>query len=143
MDQATIERYSAQVPRYTSYPTAPHFQATVDQNAYASWLRELEPSSPLSLYLHVPFCDRLCWFCGCHTKQVRRYDPIADYIRVLRSEIALVAENIGRPLVVTALHLGGGSPSMLEPADVASLRTAIGGHFALRQDCEISLSGKK
>jgi oxygen-independent coproporphyrinogen-3 oxidase len=139
VDQAVIDRHSAPVPRYTSYPTAPHFNATVDRNAYASWLRALEPSSPASLYLHVPFCDRLCWFCGCHTKQVRRYEPIADYARVLRSEIALVAEHIGRPQAVTALHFGGGSPSMLEPADVASLRAALDAHFALRQDCEISL----
>ncbi len=72
-----IRRYNRPVPRYTSYPTAPHFHECVDHAAYAAWLGEVEPSATLSIYLHVPFCDSLCWFCGCHTKVVRRYHPIA------------------------------------------------------------------
>jgi len=139
MDQATIERHSAPVPRYTSYPTVPHFHPGIDAASYSSWLGALEPSAALSLYLHVPFCDRLCWFCGCHTKQVRRYEPIADYVRALESEIGLVASHIGRRQAVGAIHFGGGSPSMLEPVDVASLRAALDARFSIARNCEISL----
>lgn len=139
MDQATIERHSAPVPRYTSYPTAPHFHPGVDTASYSSWLGALEPGAGLSLYLHVPFCDRLCWFCGCHTKQVRRYDPIADYVRVLESEIGLVARHIGRRRCVEAIHFGGGSPSMLEAADIERLRGALDVRFFVAGNCEISL----
>lgn len=139
MDRATVERYSAPVPRYTSYPTAPHFHPGIGPTAYASWLRSIDAAASLSLYLHVPFCDRLCWFCGCHTKQVRRYQPIESYVRVLEAEIRLVAGHIGRAQSVEALHFGGGSPSMLEPADILRLRAALGVFFPIRRDCGISL----
>lgn len=86
-------KYDLRVPRYTSYPTAPNFGAGVDAVAYGGWLAELDRSEELSLYLHVPFCDRLCWFCDCHTKIVRRYDPVAKYLDALDLEITLVAES--------------------------------------------------
>ncbi|MDE1996432.1 MAG: coproporphyrinogen III oxidase, partial [Rhizobiaceae bacterium] len=80
MPSLVSARYGQPVPRYTSYPTAPHFHEGVDGTIYAKWLAESSPDAPLSLYLHIPFCNRLCWFCGCHTNQVQRYDPIADYL---------------------------------------------------------------
>jgi oxygen-independent coproporphyrinogen-3 oxidase len=80
-----IARYSTPVPRYTSYPTAPHFHAGVTNSTYAGWLKGLPAEATISLYLHIPYCDRLCWFCGCHTKHTLRYEPIADY-RALRGD---------------------------------------------------------
>ena len=65
-----LQIYSAHVPRYTSYPTAPHFHKGVDADSYRNWLEELAPGTPLSLYIHIPFCDTLCWFCACHTTVV-------------------------------------------------------------------------
>ena len=62
----------SRVPRYTSYPTAPHFHSGIGNDDYRAWLSRISPQTALSLYLHIPFCDRLCWFCGCHTKQVLR-----------------------------------------------------------------------
>src|SRR3569623_1019744 len=75
-----LQIYSAHVPRYTSYPTAPHFHKGVDAAAYGEWLASLTPGTPLSLYLHIPFCDTLCWFCACHTTVVNNYVPVRDYL---------------------------------------------------------------
>src|SRR6516165_9026178 len=83
------------LPRYTSYPTAPHFSPAVGAGSYARWLAEIPASLSASLYLHVPFCREMCWYCGCHTQIVRRDELIAAYQRTLRREIELVAEKIG------------------------------------------------
>lgn len=139
MDRHTLERYAAPVPRYTSYPTAPHFHAGIGEAAYSSWLNSLDSAVGLSLYLHVPFCDRLCWFCGCHTKQVRRYEPVKNYVDALEAEMGLVARHIGRTQTVEAIHFGGGSPSLLEPPEIGRLRTALNTYFSVAKDCEISL----
>src|ERR1700675_4388168 len=67
------------VPRYTSYPTAPHFTAAVGAETYADWLSALPAAATLSLYIHVPYCTELCLYCGCHTKMVRRREPLQAY----------------------------------------------------------------
>jgi oxygen-independent coproporphyrinogen-3 oxidase len=139
MSDELIRRYAKPVPRYTSYPTAPHFHTGITSAVYAEWLAALPPSTPISLYVHVPFCDRLCWFCGCHTKQVLRYDPIAAYLLMVHKEL----ETVGRALQgrgqVVALHLGGGSPSMLKPEDLLAIRTAVNQHFVTADHLEFSI----
>src|SRR5450631_1359996 len=100
------------VPRYTSYPTAPHFSAAVGPKNYAEWLAQLPDAAKLSLYLHVPYCHELCLYCGCTTKAVLRRAPVAAYADHLRKEIELLGAVIGgRPVV--HLHWGGGTPSIL------------------------------
>jgi oxygen-independent coproporphyrinogen-3 oxidase len=133
------ERHTKPVPRYTSYPTAPHFHAGVDNAAYWTWLEQLAPNAALSLYIHIPYCDRLCWFCGCHTKQVKRYDPITTYLHALHAEIRAVADRLGGRGRVVALHLGGGSPSMLTPADFKALSDLLRARFDFAGDAEISI----
>jgi len=100
------------VPRYTSYPTAPHFSAGIGPQAYAAWLGSLPQSATLSLYLHVPFCRELCWYCGCTTKAARRRAPVDAYAEHLAREIDLLGAAIGGQRVVH-LHWGGGTPSIL------------------------------
>jgi oxygen-independent coproporphyrinogen-3 oxidase len=136
---SSLARYAQPVPRYTSYPTAPHFHGGIDGMCYARWLGETDPHKPVSLYLHVPFCDQLCWFCGCHTKQVRRYDPVADYLNALGAEIALAARTLPGRRHVSAVHFGGGSPTVIEPDDIDSLRAKLDDAFDLDPDCEISV----
>src|SRR5688572_2841440 len=98
------------VPRYTSYPTAPHFNERVGQTEYADWLSELARDKGISIYLHVPFCKELCLYCGCHTKAARRADPVIQYVGTLRREIGLLERLLGRRSV-TNIHWGGGTPS--------------------------------
>ncbi|MBP2548186.1 oxygen-independent coproporphyrinogen-3 oxidase [Neorhizobium galegae] len=139
MQPDLLARYSAPVPRYTSYPTAPHFHPGVGAETYARWLRAEEGDAPLSLYLHVPFCDRLCWYCGCHTKQVRRYDPVAAYVDALVAEIALVASHLPKRRQVGTIHFGGGSPTILSPADLTRLRQVLDAHFDVDPAAEVSV----
>lgn len=135
----SFERLAKPVPRYTSYPTAPHFHAGITNAEYRAWLEELAPQTAISLYVHIPFCDRLCWFCGCHTKQVLRYDPIAAYLPSVHKEMETVADLLDGRGHVSALHLGGGSPSMLQAADLVKLATRIRAHFATSAALEFSI----
>ena len=100
MDTEFLAKYDRGVPRYTSYPTAPHFTERIGAGDYGRWLAAVPVDSAVSVYGHIPFCDSLCWFCGCHTKIVRRYDPIAAYLDALTQEIELVGQALGtrRPL---------------------------------------------
>lgn len=139
MREPLIAAYSTPVPRYTSYPTAPHFNETVTPAVFSGWLADLSRDEPVSLYLHIPYCDRMCWFCGCHTKQVRQYAPIAAYLESLLAEIALTASRIGHRLTASAIHLGGGSPTMLAPADLRRLMDTLGQHFTITPRTEISI----
>ncbi|HEX6141693.1 MAG TPA: oxygen-independent coproporphyrinogen III oxidase [Geminicoccaceae bacterium] len=138
MEPDRLARYDRRVPRYTSYPTAPHLHPGVGADACGRWLEEL-PDGPLSLYLHIPFCDTLCWFCGCHTKIVRRYAPVAGYLETLESEIELVARRIGAGRRVRHIHFGGGSPTILEPADLCRLGDGLRRWFEVEADAEIAV----
>jgi len=133
------EVFSAQVPRYTSYPTAPHFSNAVGPAAYCGWLAELPPGAPLSLYLHIPFCDTLCWFCGCHTSVVNHYEPVRDYCALLVTEIARVSAALSKRHTVSHIHFGGGSPTMLDPADIRWLGEQLHTHFDITPDAEIAI----
>ena len=131
--------FSARVPRYTSYPTAPHFHAGITGETYRTWLKGLPAGLPLSLYLHIPFCDTLCWFCGCHTTVVNRYSPVDSYLSLLLREIEMVGAIIGAGHPVTHIHWGGGSPTMLSPEDVAKLAAALSAHFKIAPDAEFAV----
>src|SRR6476660_8931845 len=117
-------------PRYTSYPTAPHFSPAIGASTYADWLEALDPQASLSLYLHVPCCARLCLYCGCHTKIVQRRAPVDAYAELLAQEIDLVAARTKRQRV-SSIHWGGGTPSMLGPERLIALNERI----ARRFDC--------
>jgi oxygen-independent coproporphyrinogen III oxidase len=125
------------VPRYTSYPTAPHFHSGIGSGQYRDWLSELGTKSTLSLYVHIPFCDRLCWFCGCTTKQTLRYDPVTTYLDFLKREIDKVGELTRNGPTVTRLHFGGGSPTMLQPDDLIALGSHLRSAFRFSEDAEI------
>ncbi len=139
LDRDTIERLAAPVPRYTSYPTAPHFHAGVTSETYRRWLSALPDEASLSLYLHIPFCDTLCWFCGCATKIVRRYEPIAAYLKTLRAEMTEVGAALPGSSRVTAVHWGGGSPSILSAGDIVRLMDWTRERFVFASEAEFAI----
>ena len=118
------------VPRYTSYPTAPHFSAAVGAEIYADWLSALPAAATLSLYIHVPYCTELCLYCGCHTKMVRRRAPLEAYAEKLAGEIALIARRLGGRSV-QHIHWGGGTPSILGPDILIDLAARLRDNFEL------------
>lgn len=139
MQDALVERLSSPVPRYTSYPTAPHFNESIGPEVYADWLSALTAANRLSLYAHIPYCDRLCWFCACHTKHTLRYEPVEAYLKGLHAEIAAIGARVDRTAPVTALHFGGGSPTLLRPDDMRALKTCLEASFSFADDAEISV----
>lgn len=134
-----ISRLATPVPRYTSYPTAPHFSGAVTNATYREWVQALAPGARLSLYVHIPFCDTLCWFCGCHTRMIRKYAPVTAYLDKLEHEIETVAALLPAGTSVTHVHWGGGSPTMLSPADIVRLNAAIHSAFPIARDCDFAV----
>jgi len=137
---SVFEKYAkANVPRYTSYPTAPHFSTQFPASNYREWLARLDPEEPISLYLHVPFCKQMCWYCGCNMKLAARYSPVATYVQHLSREIDLIADALPSRMPVSHLHFGGGTPTVLEPEDLASVMARLGMRFRLLPDAEIAI----
>jgi oxygen-independent coproporphyrinogen-3 oxidase len=139
MDTHLLERYGGPVPRYTSYPTAPHFDRRVSAANYKAWLGRIGAESALSLYLHIPFCAQMCWYCGCHTRVTRRYEPIANYLAILKREIALVSEALTAAPPVRQIHWGGGTPNMLSPEDFCSVTETLRERFRVAENVEMAV----
>lgn len=127
------------VPRYTSYPTAPHFSSAVDHLTYRQWLKEIAVVEPVSIYMHVPFCREMCWYCGCHTTVANRPAPIDRYVSALLDEIRTVTSELHARLKVGHLHWGGGSPTLLTPAAIEELSALLRQTFDLGDTKEIAV----
>lgn len=127
------------LPRYTSYPTAPHFHENINRETYKSWLKELNADSELSLYLHIPFCDTLCWFCGCHTKITRQYNPVSTYLKSLLQEALNVSSHISAAARVTHIHFGGGSPTILSTDDFSQTISTLKNSFNIIPDAHFAV----
>lgn len=132
-------RFADTAPRYTSYPTAPHFHDGVNDATVRRWMAAVKDGEVVSLYIHVPFCDRLCWFCACHTHHTLRYEPVAAFLETLFREIALTAALLPPSVQVGAVHLGGGSPTLLTPDDLHRLMGMLRETFRFTPDAAISI----
>src|ERR1700693_2862870 len=115
------------VPRYTSYPTAPHFTAAIRSVEYLQWISNFSPAATLSLYVHVPYCTDLCLYCGCTTKAVRRRQPIERYAEYVIEDISPFTVLAGRKVV--HLHWGGGTPSILGQKWLAEISAKLAACF--------------
>jgi oxygen-independent coproporphyrinogen III oxidase len=134
-----FEKYSKAGPRYTSYPTAPYF---TEQFGEKEWLDELHTTQDrgrdLSLYVHVPFCDTLCYYCGCNMVATHDYGKAETYLVHLFQEIDRVAALTSPDRQARQVHWGGGTPTFLKPADIRRLAEHISSRFRIAPDAEIS-----
>lgn len=131
--------FDARVPRYTSYPTAPHFGSTVGPELFSQWIQAVQPGSAISLYLHVPFCRRLCWFCACRTQGTSSDEPVRAYAQTLKAEIALLKRNLAPGVTLSRLHWGGGTPTLLTPDLMRELADSIFDAVPLGTGAEFSV----
>ncbi len=131
--------FDAKVPRYTSYPTAPHFNRAVGPDEYTSWIRAIQPGAQVSLYVHVPFCRRLCWFCACRTQGTQSDKPVQAYLDTLKAELRMLAAHLPENVRLSRLHWGGGTPTLLAPAMIEELAGAIRDVAPFTEDTEFSV----
>lgn len=131
--------FDARVPRYTSYPTAPHFAGGVGPGDFADWIGAIAPGSSISLYLHVPFCRRLCWFCACRTQGTSSDEPVRAYVATLRAEIALLKARLPAGVRLSRLHWGGGTPTLLQPDMIEALAETVFDAVPLAEGAEFSV----
>ncbi|WP_293572999.1 oxygen-independent coproporphyrinogen III oxidase [Phaeobacter sp.] len=131
--------FDSRVPRYTSYPTAPIFGTDVGGTFQEAALANLPVDVPVSVYIHIPFCERLCWFCACRTQGTRTLNPVENYIGVLEQELSLIAKHIPDGLRMGRLHWGGGTPTILSPELIHRLAKAVKAVFQPTEDCEFSV----
>ncbi|MCA1490567.1 oxygen-independent coproporphyrinogen III oxidase [Ensifer sp. NBAIM29] len=140
MQSTLVAKYGeARLPRYTSYPTAPRFSPAVGADSYGDWLAAASAEKAASLYLHIPFCRSMCWYCGCHTTITQRDQPILDYLDVLRQEIRLVSEMASKTLTIDHVHFGGGTPTIIKPEEFVDLMGLLRQHFALPGGAEVAV----
>jgi oxygen-independent coproporphyrinogen-3 oxidase len=139
IDLALLRKYSGPGPRYTSYPTAPAFTPDFGSAEYAEAIRttNADPDSqPLSLYFHFPYCDTLCFFCGCTMLITHHREPIREYNEFLKREIDTIAPMVRKDRKVIQLHWGGGTPSYLEPDEIREIGAHIRDRFNFDEDIE-------
>ncbi len=142
IDVALLKKYSGQGPRYTSYPTAPLFSPSFGSKEYTEEIvntNSAESNADLSLYFHFPYCDTLCYFCGCTMLVTHDHNNISNYNEFLKKEIELVAPLISPNRNVTQLHWGGGTPSYQEPDEIRNIGLFIKDHFHFDAEIEASV----
>ena len=139
IDVALIKKYDRPGPRYTSYPTAPHFTESFTHKDYLHEIKKTNHGRnlpDLSLYFHLPFCDTLCYFCGCNMIVTRNRGRIKHYIDDVKREIDLIAGHLSPDRKVCQLHWGGGTPTYLSPDEIMDLNGYIHDRFAFNHDVE-------
>ena len=132
-----IRKYNRPGPRYTSYPTAPHFTTDADKEALIE--QSVAQEGPASLYIHIPFCESNCWFCGCNTIITTRRKSADAYLDLLEKEIALIRKRTGLKRPITRIHLGGGTPNFLTVGQIERLFSLVKAGFEIADDAELSV----
>ena len=131
--------FDQRLPRYTSYPPAPAFTPDIGAPFQAQVLEALDPDEAVSLYLHIPFCERLCWFCACRTQGISSLAPVEHYLTTLEAELALIKRHLPAKLRLRQMHWGGGTPTILPPALIERVMTALHDVFVMDDDTGFSV----
>lgn len=142
-DADLLRRFDIAGPRYTSYPTADRFHAGVDAERHGEMLalRAFGPAArqPMSVYVHIPFCESVCYYCACNKVVTRHHERAAAYVDALEVEMGLVHRRLGDRALVSQLHFGGGTPTFLADRELSMLMALLHRHFRLTADAEISI----
>ncbi|MFZ6812922.1 oxygen-independent coproporphyrinogen III oxidase [Undibacterium sp. Rencai35W] len=142
LSEELIRKFDKSGPRYTSYPTADRFNETFDEQCYISYLEQRSTNTsnpPLSLYLHLPFCESLCYFCACNKIVTQDHSRTTEYLRYLEKEIELVVARIGSDRQTSQLHLGGGTPTFFSSDELRQLMAMLRKHFSFTDDAELGV----
>ena len=139
IDADLLRRHDVAGPRYTSYPTADRFVEAHQGAQHLQALRQRGKTQPLSIYVHIPFCEQLCYYCACNKIITKHHERAEPYLAALEVEMDLVAEAIGGAAPVSQLHLGGGSPTFLSDAELTALMAALRQRFKLLPGAELSV----
>ena len=137
-----LRRFDVSGPRYTSYPTADRFVEAFTENEYVQALEQRRAGSmalPLSLYVHIPFCESVCYYCACNKVITKHHSRAAEYLRYLAREVELQVAHLGKGHNVSQLHLGGGTPTFLSDAELEDLMAMLRRHFTLVPGGEYSV----
>lgn len=124
-----VQRYSTRGPRYTSYPTAPQWTPDVGSAVYREVLRNTSDPAPIALYVHIPFCRRLCLYCACNIRITSKQELVDRYLRAVAREVETVAELFGKRPPLAQMHFGGGTPTYLTPDELAGVIDHLDAHF--------------
>ena len=142
ISEELIRKFDRPGPRYTSYPTADRFHAGFTRQSYHQYLAQRATRTdnpPLSIYVHLPFCESLCYFCACNKIITKDHGRATEYLRYLEKEMALVAALIGKDRRAVQLHLGGGTPTFLRAAELRQMMDMLRSHFAFSEDAELGV----
>jgi oxygen-independent coproporphyrinogen-3 oxidase len=138
-DEALVRKYDGAGPRYTSYPTADRFHDGFTAAHYVDALAARNVAAPLSLYVHVPFCNTVCYYCACNKVITKNHDHSAKYIRYVEKEIGIVGGLVEGSPPVIQLHWGGGTPTFLSHEEMGALMSALRRQFRFAPDAEVSI----
>ncbi|MDT7835305.1 oxygen-independent coproporphyrinogen III oxidase [Aquabacterium sp. OR-4] len=145
LTEAMLRRLDRPGPRYTSYPTADRFVEAFGAEAYVGALAQRASGAtvggvpPLSLYLHIPFCESVCYYCACNKVITKHHERAAEYLEVLAQEVALNVAVLGRGQAVSQLHLGGGTPTFLSDDELTGLMAMLRENFRIAPGAEVSI----
>lgn len=136
-----LRKYDRPGPRYTSYPTAVEFTPEFTEQDYRQKLAEADrlPAEPLSLYVHLPFCEERCLYCGCNVVITKKGEVAESYLETLYREIDLLAAHLPHRRIVSQYHWGGGTPTYHDPAQIEALHRRITRHFEILPDAEVAI----
>jgi oxygen-independent coproporphyrinogen-3 oxidase len=142
ISEELVRKFDKLGPRYTSYPTADRFHAAFTEQTYRNYLdlRAAKTNNPpLSIYIHLPFCESLCYFCACNKIITKDHERVGEYLRYLDKEMALVASRIGKDRKTVQLHLGGGTPTFFNADELRQLMAMVRSHFDFTSDAELGV----
>jgi oxygen-independent coproporphyrinogen-3 oxidase len=142
IDPVLIRKYDVAGPRYTSYPTADRFIEAFGETELTQWLAKRNIggiSQPLSVYVHLPFCESICYYCGCNKIVTRDHSRSAKYIKYLEKELSLLAPHLGADATIAQLHWGGGTPTFLPPEEMRELMALLDARFTRAPDFECAI----